>query len=65
VADQQAEVQNGKEKGQAAVEYALLVALVLVTLVGIFEITDADHTIYHALKGVNVDLSSMLALPVP
>jgi len=67
VAKQQTEAQvgAGEERGQASVEYALLVALVMVSLVGIFQLTDADQTIYHALKGVYVDLSSMLALPIP
>jgi Flp pilus assembly pilin Flp len=56
---------ENSENGQAAVEYALVLTLVILAVVGIFGLTDVDDTIYHALKGVYIDLSSMLALPIP
>jgi len=55
------------EEGQAAVEYAMLVG-VLIVFVGILtelRIADNGQTLFSALKSVYIDLTSMMALPIP
>ncbi|MDP6110749.1 MAG: hypothetical protein QF437_26375 [Planctomycetota bacterium] len=50
---------NEPEKGQAAVEYILVVSVVLVGLMPIFE------TLIATLQGLYHDLTSILMMPLP
>ncbi|MDP6117300.1 MAG: hypothetical protein QGF00_18450 [Planctomycetota bacterium] len=55
------------EEGQAAVEYAMLVG-VLILFAGILtelRIADNGQTLFSALKGIYIDVTSMMALPIP
>jgi Flp pilus assembly pilin Flp len=55
------------EEGQAAVEYAMLAGVLILTAGILTELRIADNgqTLFSALKGIYIDVTSMMALPIP